>query len=161
MPANPKGGGMKRIGVLVGVLLGVGAALAAGAQSDVAAQVLAVEKARVDALDRGDLGAIERILADDVRYVHASGHVDSKESYLNGLRSGQLKYVFWRPVGELRVQALGSAAVVSGEYAVRAIDLRVRNAPFDIKVQVLAVYARRNGRWQLAAYQSTDALVGK
>jgi hypothetical protein len=32
---------------------------------------------------------------------------------------------------------------------------RVQPAPFDINIFILTVYARRNGRWQQIAWQST------
>jgi ketosteroid isomerase-like protein len=155
---------MKRAGMRAGVLLCAAFAVSAAAgraqSSDAARQVLAVEQARVEALDHGDIPALERIMADDVRYVHASGHVDTRESYLDGIRSGQLKYIFWKPEG-LHVQMLGNTAVLSGKYAVRANDLRVQKAPFDVQILVLSVYAKRGGRWQLVAYQSTNALPTK
>jgi len=151
----------KRLGIALCAVLAAAAAMAAAPQSgDPARQVLAVERARTEALDRGDISALGRIMADDVRYVHASGHVDTRESYLEGIRSGQLKYIFWKPEG-LHVQMLGDTAVLSGKYAVRAIDLRVQKAPIDIDLLVLGVYAKRGGRWQLVAYQSTRALPGK
>ena len=151
----------KGLGILLCVAVGAGAVMAALPQSgEIARQVLAIEHARTEALTRGDVPALERIMADDVRYVHASGHVDTRETYLDGIRSGQLKYIFWKPKG-LHVQVLGDTAVLSGEYAVRAIDLRVQKTPIDIDLLIMGVYAKREGRWQLVAYQSTRALPGK
>ena len=37
----------------------------------------------------------------------------------------------------------------------RVIDRRVKPDPFDINIFFLGVYARRDGRWQMAAWQST------
>jgi ketosteroid isomerase-like protein len=153
---------MKLIVVLLGVELSVFAAVStAAAQSaqDVASQVLAAEKARTAALDRSDLGALQRIMADDDTYVHASGKVDSKASYLAAIRSGVLRYISWRPIGPLQVRALdrGDAAVLNGEYRVRVTDSRMQKAPFDVDILVLSVYERRDGRWQQVAWQSTRA----
>lgn len=124
------------------------------AKADGAQQVLAIEQARTTALDHSDLAALDAIMADDVTYVHASGKVDTKQSYLAAIRSGQLQYISWKPKG-LHVRVLGDTAVLTGEYAVRVTDARVQPQPFDIDILILSVYARRQGRWQQVAWQST------
>jgi Domain of unknown function (DUF4440) len=122
---------------------------------DDAKQVLAREQARTAALEHSDLAELERIMADDVTYIHASGKVDTKKSYLDAIRSRQLRYISWRPM-TLHVRILGnSGAVVDGEYAVKVTDSRVQPTPFDINIFILTVYERRNGQWQQIAWQST------
>jgi hypothetical protein len=122
---------------------------------DDAKQVLAREQARTAALEHSDVATLERIMADDVTYIHASGKVDTKTSYLDAIRSGQLRYISWRPK-TLHVRILGkSGAVVDGEYAVKVTDSRVQPTPFDINIFILTVYERRNGQWQQIAWQST------
>jgi hypothetical protein len=149
---------MKKRWTVIGLSLGIGAALAAllvHADLNETAQVMAVEQARVAALDTSNIPALERIMADDVTYVHASGKVDTKASYLAAIRSGQLRYVSWTPKG-LHVRMTGpDGAVLNGEYAVRVRDSRVQPTPFDIFIFILSVYARREGRWQQIAWQST------
>jgi hypothetical protein len=93
-------------------------------------------------------------MADDVTYIHASGKVDTKKSYLDAIRSGQLHYLSWQPKG-LHVRVMGDGAVIDGEYLVRVRDSRVQPNPFDINIFILTVYERRNGRWQQIAWQST------
>lgn len=123
--------------------------------SEAAKQVMATEEARVTALEHSDVAALGRIMADDVIYIHASGKVDTKKSYLEAIRSGQLHYISWQPKG-LHVRMLGGdGAVIDGEYAVRVKDSRVQSAPFDINIFILTAYARRDGRWQQIAWQST------
>jgi len=122
--------------------------------TDSAQQVLAVEQARTSALDRSDLAALDVIMADDVTYVHASGRTDTKQSFLTAIRSHQLHYISWRPE-DLHVRVLGDSAVITGEYAVRVTDARVQPQPFDVDILILGVYARRHGRWQQIAWQST------
>src|SRR5580698_182277 len=104
------------------------AARAAIAGEDAKQQVMAVEQARVAALDASDIPALERIMADDVTYVHASGKVDNKASYLDAIRSGKLHYISWK-AKNLQVRVEGNAAVVNGEYSVRVTDARVQPEP--------------------------------
>jgi hypothetical protein len=143
---------------LIGALmLVVGMAQAAPApvvSRDTEKQVMAAEQARTVALEHSDVAALQRIMADDVTYIHASGKVDTKQSYLDAIRSGQLHYISWRPI-HLNVRVLGTGAVIDGEYAVRVTDSRVQPNPFDINIFILTVYERRHGQWQQIAWQST------
>ncbi len=117
-------------------------------------QVMAAEQARVAALDSSDVQALEKIMADDVTYVHASGKVDTKASYLEAIRSGTLHYISW-VAKNLQVRVEGSAAVINGEYSVRVTDSRVQAEPFNINIFILEMWARRDGRWEQIAWQST------
>ena len=152
------GGLVKKVQLLLTLALGAGMAQAAPVVTpggDAAKQVLAREQARTAALEHSDVATLERIMADDVTYIHASGKVDTKKSYLDAIRSGQLRYISWRPM-TLHVRILGnSGAVVDGEYAVKVTDSRVQPTPFDINIFILTVYERRNGQWQQIAWQST------
>jgi ketosteroid isomerase-like protein len=129
-------------------------AFAQAASGEAGKQVMAAEEARVAALDRSDVTALEGILADDLTYVHASGKVDTKASFLAAIRSGQLHYISWQAKG-LHVRVQGDMAVIDGEYWVRVNDSRMQRDPFDVNIFVLTVYARRDGRWQQIAWQST------
>jgi uncharacterized protein (TIGR02246 family) len=154
---------MKRLFLCLGLVAAVSAGLAVHqsyAEARDAAEiqeVLTAEQTRVAALDAQDVPALEKIMADDVTYTHASGKVDTKTSYLEAIRSGQLHYISWQPKS-MQVRVLGKdAAVINGEYAVRVTDARVQPQPFDIDILILSVYARRDGRWQQIAWQSTRA----
>jgi hypothetical protein len=124
------------------------------------AEILAVEKSRTSALEHSDLTALDKLLADDLTYVHASGKVDSKTSFLDALRSGDLRYLSWEP-GDLQVRLLTNTAVLTGTYHVRAIDQRMQADPLDVQIIVLGVYAKRAGRWQQVAWQSTREPAAK
>jgi hypothetical protein len=56
---------------------------------------------------------------------------------------------------KLNVRMFGQTAVIDGEYAVKVIDHRTQEAPFDIDLLFITVYAWRDGRWQQIAWQST------
>jgi hypothetical protein len=148
---------VKKVPLLLTFALGAAMTQAAPVPptGDDAKQVLAREHARTAALEHSDVAMLERIMADDVTYIHASGKVDTKKSYMDAIRSGQLRYISWRPMS-LHVRIVGgSSAVIDGEYAVKVTDSRVQPTPFDINIFVLTVYERRNGQWQQIAWQST------
>jgi hypothetical protein len=152
---------MKIFQLLLILVLGNGLVSAASTPvpTEIEKQVMAAEQARTAALDRSDVTALDQIMADDVTYVHASGMVDTKISYLAAIRSGQLHYISWQPEN-LRVRVLGNTAVITGEYAVRVADSRVQPTPFNIRIFILSVYTWRSGRWQQIAWQSTRVGLG-
>ena len=151
---------MNRMAVAAVALVLVGFVQAAEAQSRVdhnplADSVAAQERARIAALEHADLTALEKILADELTYVHASGKTDTKTSFLAAIRSGDLHYISWQ-AKSMHVRALGSAAaLIDGEYLVRVIDRRVKPEPFDVNIFFLGAYVKRDGRWQMLAWQST------
>ena len=131
----------------------------APAQSQSAsAEVLAVEKSRTVALVHADVEALDKLLADDLTYVHATGKIDTKASFLEAVRLGDLRYLSWEPK-DLQVRLLGSSAVLTGNYHVKALDQRVQGESLDVHVIILSVYAKRGGRWQQVAWQSTHEPV--
>jgi hypothetical protein len=56
------------------------------------AGVLAADDARIAALTSGDAEALAEWLADDLRYVHSFGSVDTKDSFLELVRSGTSRH---------------------------------------------------------------------
>jgi uncharacterized protein DUF4440 len=113
-------------------------------------EVIRAELARTKALEGDDLVALDEILSEDLRYVHASGKIDTKSSLIEAIRSGEVHYISWH-AKRLNARVLGDAVVLDGEYAVRVTDRRVQPDPFDVNILILSVYARRGGRWQQIA----------
>lgn len=132
----------------------LGTTLAFAQNRSTTAGVLEVEKNRTEALVHSDLPALDKLLADDLTYVHATGKVDTKTTLLDAIRSGDLRYLSWDPK-ELHVRTMGDTAVLTGAYHVRAVDQRVQGEPVDVNVIILSVYAKRGGHWQQIAWQST------
>jgi ketosteroid isomerase-like protein len=136
------------------VAFAVAAINAAAGETSVAAEaaVRKVEAQRVEAILKGDTVTLERILAPDLTYMHSSGILDTKESYLASLSSGRLTYKGFDE-SDVRVRVYGDAAVVTGRAMARAQrgdDLLVTN------VALTAVYAKgRDGAWRLVAWQTT------
>lgn len=143
---------------VVALFLAVGISSAPGSPAtradSAASEVLAAEDARIAATTGADIPALEKILADDLTYIHASGKVDTKASLIAAIRSGEVHYFSWAPK-KRNVRVTGDAAVLDGEYLVHVTDRRVKPEPFDVNIFILAMYARRNGQWQQIAWQST------
>lgn len=140
--------------VLVCALAG-GVKLAADAKSDSTRnEVTAAEKARAAAFVNHDVATLDKLLRDDLTYIHASGRVDDKKSLLAAIRSDELHYISWTPK-QVNIRVSGATAVVDGEYAVKVINRKASPDILDLNIFFLTVYVRSGSGWQQIAWQST------
>ena len=119
--------------------------------AEVEREVLQADEARVRALIDNDVDALDRLLADDLTYVHSNGMLDTKESYIGGLRSGHSRYLTM-DMSDLKVRSLGDTALINAKFNAR---VKVGDHEVNPQPRVLIVYAKRDGRWQMIAWQST------
>jgi hypothetical protein len=99
----------------------------------------------------GDAATLEELLADGLVYTHSSASVDTKASYIAGIRSKKWEYQkVERPVEEIRVY--GDCAVVSGEARIEVVVAGNRRT---IHNRYLDVWVKSGKVWQMAAWQST------
>ena len=116
-----------------------------------AAAVLAAEDARFAAMVAADVAGMRRWLAEDLRYVHSTGKVESRDELIAGIAGGALKYLALTPE-ERQVRFLGPfAAVVEGRARIRAA---AGATTADFQSRYVAVYALDAGTWRLRAWQS-------
>lgn len=114
--------------------------------------VLAAEQAREDALTQNDFAALDKIIADDAIYCHASGRVDSKSAFLDTLKAGRNRYVKIDRT-DPHVYISGNIGVIHASLALtvhpQGADQRVEN------VFATIVYEKRAGKWVMISSQST------
>ncbi len=139
----------QRAGVLGVVLLMMVAR--GGAEDTSKAAVLKREEARLEAMVKADVAALEDVLADDLSYIHASGNADTKREFIDAIRTGRLKYKQLDREG-VAVRVYGDVAVVTGRGR-----FQVRSGENDLDVRLLFsdVYVKRGGKWRMVAWQST------
>ena len=121
------------------------------AQTTTEQQVLSVEQTRLAALLRADTKQLNSVLADELTFTHSSGKTDTKAELLASLTSGALKYESIEP-SETKVRLYGSTAIVTGKAQLK-INNQGESLSFALKFT--GVYTKRDGHWQLVAYQST------
>jgi hypothetical protein len=119
--------------------------------ADTTKVLIALDAERADAQVHQDFAALERILADDLTYIHASGLVQNKADFIADLKSGKRSYKSIKN-SDVNVRVVEGAAVISCRSEVELVHEGKVN---DISMRVTEVYAKRNGTWQLIAYQST------
>jgi uncharacterized protein (TIGR02246 family) len=138
----------QRAAVIVAIVL----LSCAGSAQQRSAEVLSVEAQRVKALTANDFAALDRLLADDLSYTHSSGETQSKQEFLEMVRSGKLRYVTFREEG-VRARVYGDTAVINGT---AFVTVQPGTEPKrDLHIVFVDVYVRRGRNWQMVAWQST------
>ncbi|MEI2711850.1 MAG: nuclear transport factor 2 family protein [Nocardioides sp.] len=97
-----------------------------------------LERERWIALMGADLTTLASLYADDLVYTHSNGVRDTKESFLELLRSGTLRYVGLEP-SATTINIHGELAVVTGDVAIEALT---RAGTYESTVGYTAVWAR-------------------
>ena len=112
-----------------------------------------LEDARYGAMLAADTGTLDRLLDPGLRYIHSSGGIDSKESYLAGFASGLFRY---RRIArsEQGIQVSGETALVQNRLE---IDIDLQGQPREVRARALAVWSRSSGHWRLICVQSVAA----
>jgi ketosteroid isomerase-like protein len=113
--------------------------------------VMHFEQERVDAMTKGDLAALDRMLADDFIYTHSNARVETKQQLIDALKSGAFKYEEIKH-SDLKAQVYGDTVVLRGK---SDLKIKANNLPLAFQIRFLGVYVKANGRWQLTAWQST------
>ena len=116
-------------------------------------QVLQAEKDRFAAMVKGDRAALEKLIADDVTYIHSTALLENKEQFLKSVTSGNIDYVSIVPSEpDWKIRVSGNTAIVNGVAAVNVVDT---GKDRKIRIRFTTVQVNRGGAWQLAAWQST------
>lgn len=126
-------------------------ALRAPADTTRGDQLLATDALRTQAMVAGDFPLLERVLADDLSYVHSNGLVAGKAALLAALRAHQIRYLSIT-TGDVAARDYGCTGVVTGS---AMLEVEAGGRPATLALRYTATYVLRDRRWQLAAYQST------
>jgi len=110
-------------------------------------EILAMEDRRIAAMTSGDVAALDEILADDLIYTHTTARLDTKASFIDAIKTGRSNYKAMERT-DVKVRDLGDTAVVTGHASIHVGDNH-------FNARYLDVYAKRNGSWQMIAWQST------
>jgi hypothetical protein len=115
------------------------------------ASLRVAEARRVQALVDGEIDAFGQLCDDGLVYTHSVGRRDSKESLLESLRSGAVKY--HRIEHDLeRVVLTGEGAWISG--LMRA-EITSRGQLRQLDTLTTSVWTRAGEEWRLLAFHTT------
>jgi hypothetical protein len=125
-------------------------AQAAPAQKDEAGLQQA-EKNRFAAMVKADVAALDKMLAPELSYTHGDARVVDKTVFLAELKAGDFKYLTIEPA-DIKVRVYGETAVVTGG---AAMDIVNKGTPAKIRIRYTNMQVKRNGSWQMVAWQAT------
>jgi hypothetical protein len=114
-------------------------------------EALQAEEARFKAQMGGDAAAMKKLFGDDLVYIHSSTVVDTKQSFIESITSGNVKYRSMNR-GEPQVRTYGGVAIVSGS-AKFEVTVKGENRTLDLLYH--AVWAKRLAGTQFISWQAT------
>ena len=110
-------------------------------------EILALEDRRIEAMTNADVETLEKILADDLIYTHTTARLDTKASFIDAVKTGKSNYKSVERK-DVEVRQFEDTAVVTGHAKFHVGDNK-------FEARFIDVYAKRNGAWQMVAWQST------
>jgi ketosteroid isomerase-like protein len=116
-----------------------------------AEEALRAEDARYAAQTTNDFGAMERMFGQDLVYIHASAAVDNKDTYIESMRSGRVKYKTMRR-GETKVRTYGCLAIITGTMD---LDVNVGGEDRSLQLRFHTVWVKRGQGTQFVSWQAT------
>lgn len=121
------------------------------AAQDTKATILALDKQWSDAIVKTDTATLEKLLADDLVYAHATGIVDTKSSYIAKIKEKRQVYKSFEQRNPT-VNLYGNAAVTFSWVRVTGTN---QAGPFDDKIMLIHFWVKQNNVWRLAGHQTT------
>ncbi len=114
-------------------------------------EALQAEDARFKAQMSGDAAAMKKLFGDDLVYIHSSTVVDTKQSFIESITSGNVKYRSMSR-GDAKVRTYGAVAIVSGS-AKFEVTVKGENRTLDLLYH--AIWAKRIAGAQFISWQAT------
>lgn len=112
-----------------------------------------LERQRYDAMTQGDVQALDRLLSENVYYVHSHGGRDTKATYLRSLAEGSIRYLTVDFTTEEHLVTVDSV-VLTGTMAAR---VQRKNTIREVRSATSSVWAKEaDGQWRLQLFQATS-----
>lgn len=137
---------------LAAVILAVSVnAAAADCKAITESEVLAAEMARYDAQTGDDFVAMDRIIGDDLVYIHSSAVVDDKQAYIGSMRSGTVKYRTMRMLDH-KVRIYDCLAIMTGT---ARFEVTVKGDDITVDLRFTEAWAKRGDDLRFVSWQAT------
>lgn len=114
-------------------------------------QVQAAEDARYAAQTGDDFAAMDKLFADDLVYIHSSAVVDNKASYIDSMRSGNVKYRKMQR-SDVTVRTYGCLAIITG---LANFDVTVKGKDMAVEIRFHSIWANRAQGLQFISWEAT------
>jgi ketosteroid isomerase-like protein len=112
--------------------------------------ILAIEDRRVAAMLAKDFAALEGMLHEQLLYTHSSGITDTKASWLDSMKSGNVKYKS-ASYTDRKLRVLNDVALINGK---ANIEAEINGKDRTLKLLFLNAWAKTPQGWKFVAWQS-------
>jgi hypothetical protein len=109
------------------------------------------EDARYAAQTGDDFAALERLIGEDLVYIHSSALVDTKASYIEALRSGTVKYRTMRR-SDVTIRPYGCLALITG---LANFDVTLKGQDISVEIRFHSIWAKRAAGVQFVSWEAT------
>lgn len=119
--------------------------------AEIEKEIFKVEHEKDEAMQKGDVAALDHIYADDLTFVTTRGQVLTKAQRLADLQTGGLDYLSFDR-GGYTLHMYGNTVVLTG----RSISVVKYHGEVVRKPrQFMQVYVKQGGQWRLVAHHAT------
>lgn len=109
------------------------------------------EDARYTAQVTNNFEAMEKLFGEDLVYTHSSAAVDSKASYIDTMRSGNVRYRVMRRT-EVVVRTYDCLGILTGN---GEFDVTVKGQDITVPLRFTSIWAKRGDDMQFIGWQAT------
>jgi hypothetical protein len=120
-------------------------------QNTAADEVLKREQQRIEYLTTGKIDELAALLSPTLTYTHSSAVLDTKEKFVESLRSGQLAYKSLKH-SDVQVRfPTPEVAILNGLSDVESVS---NGKPQQVSLRFTLIYVRKNGVWLMEVWHS-------
>lgn len=117
-------------------------------------EIIALDKQWGEAAAKGDAAVLNKLLADDLHHVHATGRIEGKAEYVDSLESGMRKHDPIVPM-KIKVRVYGDTAVSTGRFKMVAYRQGM-DKPMVNQINLYThVWNKTKEGWKLTVHQAT------
>lgn len=134
-------------------LICVVAALPAFAGS-IEEEIIVLDKQWGEAAGKGDVATLNKLLADNLYHVHATGRIEGKADYIDSLESGLRRHDPINPM-KVQVRVYGDTAVSTGRFRMVAYRKGMEKPMVNQINLYTHVWNKTKDGWKLTVHQAT------
>jgi hypothetical protein len=135
------------------VLLVAGTASAQDCSGTITAnEAMKAETSRYAAQTANDFAAMEKMFGTDLTYNHSSAATDDKKAYIEGMRSGRVKYRKMTPNSDMKTRTYGCLAIITGT---AVYEVTASGQDRTVPLRFTAIWAKRPSGLEFVSWQST------
>lgn len=114
--------------------------------------ILSSEAARFAAMQVCDTIALDKLIGNELVYIHSNALVETKADFINSISTGKIEYQNIELEAGSTQRSYRNVGISNGIVKVNGL---YSNTPYEVRLRYTAVYHKRRGVWLLVSWQST------